>query len=251
MGRAGQGNHYYGQTAEDLMDPFREELALLTALCAKKVELTLKAADGLRMEVLNDYTKVGEGVWRLPDLAYGAEAWALVRLHLTKAQVATLGTGAGQPLLTAEVRYDDLAGEPRAIQPQSLALPAVPASAFGAIAEDPLVKRRAEELDAAQIQRTARDAALRGDWKTVERLLVQVEKLGADNEWVGEIAVELRGLAARRDEAMFAKESMYASRRMASRLASREELHESRDAAVPDFIRRKSAQGKRDPRRPG
>jgi hypothetical protein len=34
MARAGHGNSYYGQTAEDLMDPFREELELLNALCA-------------------------------------------------------------------------------------------------------------------------------------------------------------------------------------------------------------------------
>ena len=178
MARAGQGNHYYGQTAEDLMDPFREELALLNALCAKRLALTVKPADGLRMAVLNDYEKTDEFTWRLPDLAYGAEAWTVVRLHLTKDQVASLGNGAGTSLLTASVRYDDLIGEPRAIQPQSLALSAVPATAFGAITEDPLVKRRVEELEAATIQGEARDAALRHDWGTVDRLLKKVRDLG-------------------------------------------------------------------------
>ena len=187
--------------------------------------------------------------WRLPDLAYGAEAWALVRLHLSREQVASLGGNAAR-LLTASLRYDDIAGEPRAIQPQSLALPALSASAFGAIAEDALVKRRAEELEAARLQETAREAALQGDWPTVERLMKTIEAFGADNEWVREIVVELRQLARRRDEAMFAKESRYTAQRMTSRLASRDEMVQSLNAPVPDFIRRKRAQGKRDPRTP-
>jgi Ca-activated chloride channel family protein len=197
------------------------------------------------------YEKTGDSTWRLPDLAYGAEAWALVRLQLTKEQVATLGAGQGANLLTASVRYDDLGGEPRAIQPQSLALAAVPASAFGAITEDELVRRRVEELEAAKIQQEARLAAKLGDWDGVDRLLVRVKKLGADNEWVRNVAAELSTLASRRDEAMFSKEAMYSARRMRNRLASRDEsdAHLSR-LDVPDFLRSKSAQGKRDPRRP-
>ncbi len=249
MAQGGQGNHYYGQTADDLMDPFREELALLNALCARNLQLTVNAASGVRMELLNDYAKTGEWTWRLPDLAYGSEAWALVRLHLTVAQVAALGADGGTALVTASVRYDDLGGEPRAIEPQSLALKALSAAAFGAVAEDPLVKRRAVELEAAQIQQTARKAALAGDWASVEQLLGQVDELGADNEWVREVVVELRRLASRRDEAMFAKESMYSSLRMATRLAPVDEANKSATAAVPDFVRRKSSQGKRDPER--
>lgn len=119
MARAGRGNSYYGQTAEDLMDPFREELELLNALCARGLELKLAAAAGVRLEVLNDYTQGGEGAWRLPDLAYGAEAWALVRVHLPKATVAAVAAGSVESLLTASLRYADVAGEPRAIQPSS------------------------------------------------------------------------------------------------------------------------------------
>ena len=79
MARAGQGNSYYGQTAEDLMDPFREEFALLNALYARRLVLDLQTAEGVRAEVLNGYTPVGDTRWQLPDLAYGGEAWALAR----------------------------------------------------------------------------------------------------------------------------------------------------------------------------
>ena len=33
----------------------------------------------MTLQVLNDYLK-DDGAWRLPDLLYGGEAWALVRM---------------------------------------------------------------------------------------------------------------------------------------------------------------------------
>ncbi|MHB8949871.1 MAG: vWA domain-containing protein [Rhodoferax sp.] len=41
MARAGGGQQYYGQTADDLFDSFDEELQLLQALCLRKLELKL------------------------------------------------------------------------------------------------------------------------------------------------------------------------------------------------------------------
>jgi Ca-activated chloride channel family protein len=248
MAQAGRGNHYYGQTAEDLMDPFREEFSLLNALAGRQVQLSLTAIEGARIELLNGYAEAGEGGWRLPDLAFGAEAWALVRLHLPVAIVERVGSGE-VPILTASVRYDDLAGEPRAIQPQDLRLPAISAAAFAAVAEDPLVKRRSDELHAAAVQRLARTAAMQGDWAAVDELIEQINKLGADNEWVKKIVLELRGLADQRDMRLFAKEALYASRRMSSRLASVSEMSESLEDDVPEYLRRKLAQGKRHARR--
>jgi Ca-activated chloride channel family protein len=40
MARAGGGNHYYGDTAEDLMDPFQQELELLGNLCLRDLRLS-------------------------------------------------------------------------------------------------------------------------------------------------------------------------------------------------------------------
>ena len=39
MAKHGHGSSYYGQTVDDLMDPFREEFELLNALCARGVRL--------------------------------------------------------------------------------------------------------------------------------------------------------------------------------------------------------------------
>ncbi|MGA1081341.1 MAG: vWA domain-containing protein [Steroidobacteraceae bacterium] len=248
MARAGQGNNYYGQTAEDLMDPFREEFALLNALCGRKLVLELKAPSGVKLEMLNDYDMLEPGRWRLPDLAYGAEAWALVQLKLSAKQVEKLGGQVPGTLLTASVRYEDRGGEPRAIQPRTLSLSSLPAAAFGAVAEDDLVKRRADELTAADIQKKARKAAMAGDWRYVDRYIERLKGLGKDNAWIEAVTAELRELAERRDQARFAKESMYSAHRMSRRLASRMEGEFAPGEDVPDYVRRKMAQGKRDPK---
>ena len=46
MARAGHGTSYYGASADDLMDPFREEFDLLNALCARRLRLEVEPAPG-------------------------------------------------------------------------------------------------------------------------------------------------------------------------------------------------------------
>lgn len=245
MARSGQGNNYYGQSAQDLMDPFREEFALLNALCARRVELRLMVGPGVRAQVLNDYPTTVDGAVQLPDLAYGGEAWALVRLT-----VAARPQGAEPAvLLSAALRYSDMDSAPQALAPVTLSLPAVPAAAYGAVAEDALVTRRSVELEAAQLQLQARQAALRNDWGLVDELLLRAKALSAENTWLLGVVEELQRLAARRDEMLFAKEAVYSSHRMATRLASPEE-GDAPSSEGPAYLRRKTAQGRRDPEPP-
>jgi Ca-activated chloride channel family protein len=238
MARAGNGSSYYGETAQDLMDPFREEFDLLNALCARRLQLQIEPAPGVKLRLLNDYETAGEHAWWLPDLAYGGEAWALARLKVPKSH--TDGTTA---LATIALRYTGMDGEPRAIQPQALTLPALQAAAFGTVAEDERVLRRAGELEAAEIQQRARQAAANRDWDSVMRLLQKATRLGVDNPWIAAVVAELQQLASRKDEMLFAKASAYSARRMQTRLAAVQE-----DAVVDDpkaaYLRRKSNQGK-------
>lgn len=246
MARQGQGNHYYGQTAEDLMDSFREEFALLNAIYGRGLQLELETNDYVDIEVRNAYEKTGPSTWRLPDLAYGAEAWAVVRVRVAKEKIDALSGEDAARLLTARIRYRDLGGMHVASESARLSLPVLPASAFHAIAEDPLVTTRVGELETARLQEAARSAALSGDWGGVDELLREMHRFGADNEWVHGIEKELRRLASRRDRAMFAKEARYTARKLGSRLAARDEARGSLDSSVPDYLRRKLAQGRRE-----
>ncbi len=244
MARSGHGTSYYGATADDLMDPFREEFDLLNALCARRLQLEVEPAPGVKVTMINEYAPAAETAWWLPDLAYGGEAWAIVRFKVPKKLV---GSSPSDPVTlgTIALRYTGVDGEPRSLQPAACTLPVLPAAAFAAISEDELLLRRLGELEAAGIQLQARRAAMNGDWDTVLRLLSKAEKLGVDNPWVAAVVVELRKLAEQRNEAMFAKASAYGSRRMHSRLAAQNESLDAGAApAAAAYLRRKANQGK-------
>ena len=95
MARAGGGNHYYGDTADDLMEPFQQELDLLANIALRQVELSVQVSDGLQVRglqvrMLNELPAAGAG-WRLPDLAWGAEAWAMLRVTVPAEALPAIG----------------------------------------------------------------------------------------------------------------------------------------------------------------
>jgi Ca-activated chloride channel family protein len=243
MANAGHGNSYYGETAEDLMDPFAEEFDLLAALCAKQIHLRTDLPAAVSMAVLNQFNRSPDGAWRMPDLAYEGESWAVIRLTVPKA-LAGAGDGAPIALGAVAVSYVDLDGNLRKLAPAAISLPSLLPSAFGAVAEDPLVTQRVRELEAANIQDRAQQAARAGNWPEVRRLLREARENAKDNEWLGNVADKLEKLADEADQAMFSKEALYASRKMRSRLAGVAEEASPTAPAPAAYLRRKSEQGK-------
>lgn len=240
MARSGRGNAYYGATAEDLMDPFREELALLNALVAQRLTLHLEPAAGVQLEVLNALPGSAAGGWRLPDLAQGAEAWALVCVrNAPRAEGA-----AAQALFTAQVRGIDPDGLPVRVDTVALELPVVAAASYARLPEAQLVRRRLREVDAAASVERARAAAGRGDWHEVDRLLQALRLEVIDHPWLAAMLQELEALAARRDAFAFSKETAYGALRLGTRLAAPEEPFDADRCGAPLYVQRKAAQGK-------
>jgi Ca-activated chloride channel homolog len=247
MANAGHGNSYYGETAEDLMDPFVEEFDLLAALCAKQVHLHADAPAAVTAAVLNKFNQRPDGGYRMPDLAYEGESWAVIRLAVPKTHAGS-GDGAPVDLGAVAVSYQDLDGNLRKLAPVSISLPSLLPVAFGAVAEDPTVVRRVRELEAADIQDRAQQAAHAGNWPEVRRLLREARENAKDNEWLAKVADKLEKLADEGDAAMFSKEAQYASAKMRRRLASVAESANPDAPAGPSYLRRKTEQGKAHPR---
>jgi Ca-activated chloride channel homolog len=245
MANAGHGNSYYGETAEDLMDPFGEEFDLLAALCAKQIHLHADFGQFISFSVLNKFSQNQDGGYRLPDLAHEGESWAVVRLTVPKTH-AGAGDGAPVELGSLAVAYLDLDGNLRKLAPVRISLPSLLPAAFGAIAGDPVVTQRVRELEAANIQDRAQRAARHGDWPEVRRLVRVAKENAKDNEWLTRVADKLERLADEADAAMFSKEASYASRKMRNRLA---DIAESADLtpAKAAYLRRKLEQGKAQP----
>ncbi len=191
MGVQGQGSHYYGQTAQDLFEPFDQEFSLLANLWARHTTLRLLPAPGVRVKMLNDYVALepgeGEFRWRLPDVAYGSEAWALLEVT-----IAGPGIGAGAvPLCTVRADVVSMDGERVELGAPALALAAVGAGAFEAVAPNELVGRRLAELQASQLLREARSASHHNDWRRVDALLLEAQQRFGSNPWVAAVVMEL------------------------------------------------------------
>lgn len=254
MARAGQGNHYFGQTAEDLLEPFSQEFDLLDSLWLRKVRLHVRPAPGVRVKLLNAYTRLDDGdAWRLPDIAIGAEAWAVLRLTVP----AALVDAAVPTLLAVEVRGTRIDGGAIDYAQSLPTLPALPAAAFAVVSEDELVARRGTELEAAALLEQCRAAAENHDWPRVDALVADARIRFAANAWVSGILEDMQAFVARRDRAMMMKEALYSSSNLSSRIPSSLELaYADTDGELDtrSFLRRKTSQGRAEfikPQEPG
>ena len=247
MARAGGGNHYYGDRAEDLMDPFRQELELLGNLCLRDLRLSANVPDGVEVQMVNDLPPV-EGGWRLLDLAWGAEAWAVLRLKVLAGVLPPLGQLLS--VLRVSVEGRSLEGEAVTLERAGLALPVLSASAFDRLTEDELVSRRLVELAAADALSRMRTAADHGDWAAVDRLLEEASRQFAGNEWVAAVLAAMKEIAESRSRERMMKESMYSASKLRSRLSAKDEdvsfSVASESIERPTYLRRKPSQGKGD-----
>ena len=136
MGRAGRGQSYYGQKVEDLEDPFREEFDLLSNTIASKLEIFVEYPDFVKLELLNNYFG-RDPLWKMPDLAYGGEAWALFKLTIKEGDLQRSGR---VDILRSHISYEDINGERVQTPIRSIRLRPVNENAFGALVEDPVIR---------------------------------------------------------------------------------------------------------------
>ncbi len=245
MGKRGAGNHYYGDTAADLFEPFAEEFDFISNLYARQVRLSLSSPQGVKIKMLNDYPveeREGFPLIRLPDVPFGAEAWVLVELEIP----AGLALESGNQFLQAEVTASTPEGVPITFPNEVLLLQAMSLPAWDALLPDPLVVARQAEVEAGLFLDKARVAAGQGDWSTIQQMIAEGRTRFADNRWVMEVLEGLAELAKAMDGVRFSKEAIYSGRKMGSRLSSKLEQLDSlvAEAAAPSFLRRKKMQGK-------
>ncbi|NBQ88751.1 MAG: VWA domain-containing protein, partial [Betaproteobacteria bacterium] len=211
MARAGGGQQYYGQTAADLFDSFDEELALLQALYWRNLRIKLMPAAGVIVEPLGGLVQEPDGTLRMSDLAWGAEAWVAVRLHLGLAS-----TGATRDLMAASLSATDSDGQPASAHGGVLQLPVLDAQALQALPEDETVARRLDEIAFAAESRTLRALAQSGDSRALREHIARMQERFGHHPWLAE-KLRVQSELAERDRAMFGKEVLYSANRMALR----------------------------------
>lgn len=215
MAKAGGGNPYYGESVEDLMEPFIQELDLLGNLYAHTLRATVRPASGVTVECMNDLLKDDHDAYILPDLPYDSENWLGLRLRVSPEAVAR-----EEPLIYISLTGKSVEneGEDKGIEMvQAMqVLPPLPSAAFAVIPASKEVTRYFSELESARIKLKARESARRHDWDAVERLIQSMEKMEQE-EWIKESLKEMRELMEERDIEIFSKEAMLSSFKSQSR----------------------------------
>jgi Ca-activated chloride channel family protein len=244
MARAGGGSHYYGDTAQDLMEPFERELDLIARLAMRRPVVSVKTAEGVTCTLQNTLIRATDGGWYLPDVAYGAEAWALLSLSIPEALVTE--PGALARLLEVSVSATGTDAKPIELPAAFLRLPVLSRTAWAELESDSLVQRRLSELRAAAMLSDMRQLVAGGEWENVDRLLNEARTRFGDNPWLGDVMRSMTELANERDEARLMKESVFFESSACSRLVER---NEAMDPAmervdIPSYLRRKVRQGK-------
>jgi Ca-activated chloride channel family protein len=244
MARAGGGQQYYGQKAEDLYDSFDEELALLESLYLRRLRVRLVAAAGVIAQPLGLVQPAGQEWFGLSDLAWGAESWLLVRLHVAAGHEAT--AGALRSLLAVDMEAQARDGDWIAVTSPVLALPSLDAPVFDALPQDDVVAKRLLEIQFGESAARARTLIEEGKSDEAQAWLARLAPKVAGHPWLAEKLRSLQALAAQ-DATMAAKEIHYNQRRMSTRLAAVQEMLYSGDETnaqnIPAFLRRKGSEG--------
>jgi Ca-activated chloride channel family protein len=241
MARAGGGQQYYGQTAEDLYDNFEEELSLLQAMYLRQISLKLVPAQGVIVELLNTTTTNPDGTYKMNDLAWGSESWLGFRLHISPS-----AAGSVRDLLAVSVTGVDLQGQALSQSGPMLQLPVVEASAFARMPEDELAQRRLLELEFGKASQELRTLAKAGDAAAAKRLMAQMEERFGGHAWLKAKLEQLHRLAEE-DMEMMIKEVSFSAQRMSNRLASKQEMSymaDETESIMPSFLRKKESEGR-------
>ena len=241
MARAGGGQQYYGQTAEDLYDNFDEEFSLLQALCLRQLDIKLIPATGVIIETVGLVQQNADGSYRLSDLAWGSQASLMLRLHISPSSVGDV-----RDLLAVTLSARILEGQTVTAQASMLRLPAVDQAGFDAAPADEYVASRLQELEFGTASQALRELARRGDARGVQAMLDELERRFGQHPWLKDKLARLR-ILAQQDAEMMSKEVMFSQRKMSSRLNARHEVSYSMDethSAMPSFLRKKAEEGK-------
>jgi Ca-activated chloride channel family protein len=244
MARSGGGQQYYGQRAEDLHDGFDEELALLQSMYLRKLRVKLVPGAGVVVEPLGLVVQPAPGWLGLPDLAWGAEAWVMVRLHI--AANPTAYPSQHQALLAAIVEGEFEGAQTLPPMQQMLSLPLLTAGDLRGLVPNELVARRLREVEFADGVAQVRALAAQGDIVAAQARLAQLEQDVADQPWLLAKVTSLKTLL-HTDVAFSMKEMQYSTHRTSRRLVAKSEEayqgSETQSSEVPAFLRRKLSEG--------
>lgn len=136
----------------------------------RQIGLKLLPAPGVIEEMISPAQQLADGSWRMTDLAWGAETWMTVRLHLSLSSADTT-----RDLLAASVSGTALVGNHMQTHAPVLHLPVLDAAALQVLPRNETTCTRLEEQAFAKASEHLRQLAKDGDRIAKHRALDVLE----------------------------------------------------------------------------
>lgn len=242
MANAGQGNAWYGQRVEDLKESFEAEISYLSHIIWKNVRVEI-SRNLMQVKVHNDYIKNEHQQYCLPSIAIGSEVWLAVSIPMIEVGVLQ-ANGKNVDFNICAIDADDVE---HAMTVQLPILEIVSQSEYYQASSNPMVVQRYQEIEIADIQKEINRYVERRDWVRVDSMMQNLRERARDNPWLENTIKYIQKLVDQRDYNSASKELQYSIRLMKNRLTERDEqMFENRsfEESKPQFLRRKSAQGR-------
>lgn len=232
---AAGGPARFAQDADQLAPYFMADFSLLSQTVAPKVLLAVSAqtkeGKAIEVELLNGYTQDASGYWRLPPAVAQAETWAAIRLGL-----GDMGITKGV-VVNATWKWTDIQGvEHEYCDTLNLGV------GKGKVNE--VAVERCAEAMAAKMAKEAAAAARMGDFAAAGHTIGLMRGLSASNAYINSVSDNLDRLVSMKDSVGLAKEALYSSNTMSTRVAEAGECTTS--LSSDRFGLRKAVQGKHD-----
>jgi Ca-activated chloride channel family protein len=242
MANAGQGNAWYGQRVEDLKESFDAEINYLSHIVWKNVRVGI-SGNVSSIKVHNDYVKNELNQYCLPSIALGAEVWLAASIPMREVlMLQELGQN-----ITFNIRAMDAEDIEHAMTVELPRLEVVSRSEYERATSHEMVAQRYQEIEIADIQKEINHYVELRDWARVDRMMRDLKERAKDNLWLENSIKYIQRLVDQRDFQSTSKELQYSMRVMKNRLTERDEgmfLNMSFEEDKPEFLRRKSAQGR-------
>jgi Ca-activated chloride channel family protein len=237
MALAGGGRSYYGEKAEDLLDAFSEEFALLSDLHSRRLRVDLHLVPGVKLISVAGRPPAHHSQVTLPDVAWDSVGWAQVTFSCEPSDAIERLLG------TFTLSGEGEAG-PWTLDAESLVLPVVDPEAWAKLPEDSETADRLTDTRVGSLLESARAAIHRGDVDSARQLIGVARGLASKSPWLLGSIDTLEKLLDE-DREIFAKEALYARGKMASRLVAREDSVGNMDRETREYLVEKARQGRR------
>ena len=229
MSQSGEGNSYYGETVDDLMEPFIDELSLLQQLAVRRPKFSISSAGHKAITditVLNDLKYVNDynqeidirtwktsgksisEVWcRLQNIPFDAKRSALLKISVNLSPShCTEKNGTRIPILSIRAKYEDVYGHERDIQSNPFLLPVMNADVYADLQKNKTVEEKRQELLSTALQKEINVHLRNGDEASARRVIEELKVLAQNNEHLKAVVAELQQLLEMRNYEILHKE---------------------------------------------